>query len=179
MRKPHFTTGSFGLLAVLVAVLAVPAKSKGQSQCLLCVQAQLNMEEDPNGPPDWQWLHMFDPETGPACDMDPHEMCRVCGGDGGSPCDGEDPIMPGKCPTEPCAPRFVLLEIGASITRLVSRLDDQTAPIMARTIALEPRLIYDDDLHAVKLTQCDATVVGTWFLDGSVRSHWLSQAEAD
>lgn len=155
-----------GLLVVLVGLMGGPAQAKGQLQCLLCAEAQANTAEDPEGPPRWEWFHTFNLGTSSACAKDPHEMCRVCGGAGGSPC--ADDVMAGKCPIATCAPAQVALSENAfEITRPIPRLDDRTGPLAARTLATE-LVAYPP--------RCDASIGGTWSWRGSGRSHINSPA---
>ena len=176
MRERHHTAALLGLVIVLIAVVLSPARLTGQIQCLLCHEAVRNHEQDPRKEPVWVWEHFFDPDSGDDCAADPAEMCRPCGGTSGC----HPPTDPdvGRCHDNECPPASLasLLEIGATVSKLALRLDDRTGPVLAQIVALEPRLVYDKKLHAVKLTQCDGTVAASWLLGGRVGRYFSGAA---
>ncbi len=171
MKNQRFTIASLGLLIATTAVMLGPTQVDGQEVlCLLCLEWVENEEPDPAKKPEWQWYHYFDPDSGPACAADPAEMCRACGGT--SECHLPGHPDEGACHRSECPTSYLtLLEIGTTMTNLASHVDDRTGPILAQTIAREPRLAYDETLRAVKLTRCDGTVAGTWYLGRSAQPY--------
>lgn len=167
---------SLMLLSVLLPMMMVtPTESQAQWQCLICIEFQ---EPVVGG---MRWLHFFDMDSGWACELWGGEMCRACGGTStcheGTTDDGDLDIDIGRCHRVRCG-ATAMADVGAEVSRLVSRLDSGGAPTLALKTALDPRLKYDADRNTVTLSDCDSSVVGRWYLplDGAIARSYFAVA---
>ena len=148
------------------AEVALGAMSDAGLQCLICVERH---ESDTRG--NGHWFHGFVLGTEEICEENPGaEMCRACGGE--SEChdieefDLSDPedVYFGRC-HQPCAPAYVLLELGSEVSQLASSSDTRSMTTLAQMINNEPHLEFDPTRNAVQLLECGGGVRQEWIVD--------------